>query len=234
MSVGTILLSGSLARAQDTRGMIFGHVFDPSSAAVAGASVNVKNTGTNVSTDMKTNESGYYEAALLVAGNYQVTVQAASFKKSIREAFDLPVGARLQVDFKLELGAVSDTVTVSSEAPVLNSNTLSSGEVLTSRTIVDVPLPGGNNITLAKMAPGVQSPQSLADDSMMLHSTSAAANMTTAGGVGGNEYSIDGTSNNGASRQPGFMLAPELVQEFKVEVSPFDASFGHSTGSASL
>lgn len=210
--------------------MIFGHVLDPSSATVAGASVTIRNTATNVSTDLKTNESGYYEAALLVAGAYQVAVESPGFKKSIHESFDLPVGSRLQVDFKLELGAATDAVTVTAEAPLLDSNTLSSGEVLTSRTIVDVPLPGGNSITLAKMAPGVQSAQSLADDSVMLHSTSAGSNFTTAGGVGGNEYSIDGTSNNGASRQPGFMLAPELVQEFKVEVSGFDASFGHSTG----
>jgi hypothetical protein len=210
--------------------MIFGHVFDPSSAAVAGASVAIRNTGTNVLTELKTNDNGYYEAALLVAGNYEVVVGAPSFKKSVHQPFDLPVGSRLQADFKLELGAVSDAVTVNAEAPLLNSNTLSSGEVLNSRTIMDVPLPGGNSITLAKMAPGVQSAQSLADTSVMLHSTSAGSNYTTAGGVGGNEYSIDGTSNNGASRQPGFMLAPELVQEFKVEVSGFDASFGHSTG----
>ena len=166
--IAALLLSGSLALAQETRGMIFGHVLDPSSATVAGASVTIRNTATNVSTDLKTNESGYYEAALLVAGAYQVAVESPGFKKSIHESFDLPVGSRLQVDFKLELGAASDAVTVTAEAPLLDSNTLSSGEVLTSRTIVDVPLPGGNSITLAKMAPGVQSAQSLADDSVML------------------------------------------------------------------
>jgi hypothetical protein len=228
--MGAVLLWATGAFAQETRGMIFGHVLDPSGAAVAGAAVTVRNTGTNVLTELKTNEAGYYEAALLVAGNYQVSVESASFRKAVHDAFDLPVASRLQVDFRLELGAVTDAVTVVAEAPLLNSNTLSSGQVLNSRTIIDVPLPGGNSITLAKMAPGVQSAQSLADTSVMLHSTSAGSNYTTAGGVGGNEYSIDGTSNNGASRQPGFMLAPELVQEFKVEVSGFDVSFGHSTG----
>src|SRR3954468_20540480 len=90
--IGTMILA---AHAQETRSLIFGHVTDPSSAAVAGAKVSVKNIQTNVSTDLVTNDSGYYEAPLLVAGDYQVLVEAPGFRKSERPSFDLPIASRL-------------------------------------------------------------------------------------------------------------------------------------------
>src|SRR5512138_2033260 len=105
-----------VAWGQETRGSIFGRVYDPSAAAIAGAAITVKNLDTNVVTELKSNEAGHYEAPLLVPGNYQVAVNTAGFKKSLREGIILPVGSRLEVDFKMELGGVSDTVTVSAEA----------------------------------------------------------------------------------------------------------------------
>src|SRR5216684_2045923 len=114
------LLSTSSAIAQETRSMIFGRALDPQSSAIAGAQVTVTNTDTNVSTPVVTNATGYYEARLLLPGNFQVSAQAPGFKKSVRRGILLPVSTQQEVDVMLELGSLSDTVTVTAEAPLLD------------------------------------------------------------------------------------------------------------------
>ncbi|HWB82710.1 MAG TPA: carboxypeptidase-like regulatory domain-containing protein [Bryobacteraceae bacterium] len=235
--IGIVLsLMGIAAFAQDTRGTIFGTVTDPSAAAVGGAKVEVVNTQTNVAVPLVTTESGYYQAPLLVAGTYRVTVEASGFKKSIREGIDLPVSSRVEVNVKLELGAVSDAVSVTAEAPLLNVDTISSGRVVESKSILDLGVPGGNTITLAKLAPGIQTTDSLSDKTVRLHSNGAGSRYYAWGGVGaslagggGNDWYIDGMSNYG-NGGVGYMPAPELVQEFKIESSGFDANVGHGVG----
>src|SRR5215472_17565083 len=119
---------------QETRGTIFGHVVDSQASAVAGARVEVINTDTNVATERKTNESGFYDATLLVSGNYQVVVEATGFSKAIRKGLVLPIGTSLQVDLRLEVGAVSETVTVSGGIDLVNTDELTSGSVLESKS----------------------------------------------------------------------------------------------------
>ena len=219
-----------VARAQETRGMIFGHVTDPTTASLAGARVVVKNTATNVLTELRTNDSGYYEAPLLVSGVYQVTVEAPGFKKAERSSFTLPIASRLEANFSLEVGAVSDTLTVSADPPLIDSDTLSSGWTADAGNILDLPWPGGNSMVLAKLTIGVQTSDTISDWSVRLHSGGPGVNINTSGGVGGNEYSIDGTSDNANNRGSGFNPAPEFVQAMKMETSGFDASQGHGTG----
>ena len=225
-----ILLSTATSTAQETRGMIFGHVHDATSSAITGAKVVVKNADTNVSTDVVTNTSGYYEAPLLVSGTYQVNVEAPGFKKAERSKFPLPIATRLEVDFKLEIGAVSDAITVSSDPPLIESDNLSSGWIVESGNVLNLPWPGGNSMVLAKLTAGVQSSETIADWSVRLHSGGPGVNINQSGGVGGNEYSIDGTSDNANNRGSGFNPAPEFVQAMKMETSGFDASQGHGTG----
>src|SRR5712692_8608350 len=225
-----LLLSGGMALSQETRGGIFGHVTDPSASAIAGAQVIVINTDTNVPTALKTNDAGYYEAPLLVAGAYRVTVEAPGFRKAEHPPFDLPVGARLEVNFKLEVGALSDTITVSGDAPLINSDTLTSGVSVDAKSVLNLPWPGGNSVVLAMLTVGVQDTDTISDYSVRLHSGGPGIRALAYGGVGGNEYSVDGTSTNANNRSNGFNPAPELVQAVNISTSAFDASQGHSTG----
>jgi hypothetical protein len=231
-----VSLLGVAAFAQETRSAIFGAVTDPSSAAVAGTKVFVVNQQTNVEVSLITNETGYYQAPLLVAGSYRVRVEAGGFKTSLKNDIDLPVGSRLEVNVTLEVGALSDTVSVSAEAPLLNTDTMSSGGVVESKSMLDLPIPAGNALTLAKLAPGIQTTDSLSDKTVRLHSNGAASRYYAWGGVGaslagagGNDWYIDGASNY-ANGGTSYMPAPELMQEFKLETSGFDASFGHGVG----
>src|SRR5574340_373542 len=215
------LWTGAVSFGQETRSMILGRVLDPSSAPVPGAKVTVVNTGTNVATQLVANETGYYQANLLLTGSYRVSAEAEGFKKSIRDNIELPVSTQLQVDIRLELGAITETISVTAEAPLLDVSSMSSGRVIDTRNMLEIPFPGGNVVLMTKLAPGVQSSDSFSDKTQRLHSNGGGSNYNTAGGVGGNEWSIDGTPNNGNGRNIAYMPVPEVIQEFKVETGGF-------------
>ena len=99
-----LLLTSGLSTAQDTRGSISGTVTDAQKATVAGAAVFIANTATGTSSRLTTNTSGYYEAPLLLPGDYRVTVENAGFKKSLHSGISLGIGDRLQIDVQLEVG----------------------------------------------------------------------------------------------------------------------------------
>lgn len=214
--------------AQDTRGNISGTVTDSQAAVVAGATVIVANTGTGTSTRLTTNPSGYYEAPLLLAGQYSVSVEAAGFKKIIRSGITLALGEQLQINLQLEVGGTTETVTVSADAPMLDTSSVSTGRNMSHREVMDLPVLGNNVSMLARMAPGVQVPGTTQFLVQGQVGGGSAYNMP--GNVGGNEWSIDGASTNGTNRRTSFMPSPDVIDEFKIETSNFDASFGHSTG----
>ncbi|MGH8246283.1 MAG: carboxypeptidase-like regulatory domain-containing protein, partial [Gammaproteobacteria bacterium] len=175
-----------------------------------------------------TNETGYYEGNLLLPGTYQVAAEAPGFKKSLRQGLVLPLNARLEIDMRLELGMVSETVAVTAQAPLLDTSTTSSGMVLDNRSVLDLPVIADNTMVLVKMTPGIQT--SGVNDYLGPHSNAGASDYSTAGNVGGNEWSIDGAPNNGAGRRSAYLPHTDTVQEMKVETSGFDASAGHTSG----
>ena len=228
-----LLLAGSLAFclplfAQETRGVIHGRVLDPSQTPVSNATVVVFNSDTNAAMRLSTNTTGYYEANFLLPGNYQLSAEYQGFKKSVRGGIFLSVGARLEIDLLLELGANNQTVSVTAEAPILDTSTASSGRLMDNRSVMDLPVIGNNTMILVKMTPGIQT--SGVNDYLGPHSNAGASDYSTAGNVGGNEWSIDGAANNGASRKGAYLPVSDTVQEMRVETANFDASIGHTTG----
>ena len=188
----------------------------------------VENRDTGTTVRLTANATGYYEANLLLPGNYRVTAESGGFKKSIRNGIVLPLSTRVEVDLKLEIGAIAESVTVSGEAPMLNTNSASSGLVMDNRNVMDLPVIANNIMVQVKMTPGVQT--SGVNDYLGPHSNVGASDYRVAGGVGGNEWSIDGVPNNGASRRAAYLPVADTIQETKVETFSFDASSGHNTG----
>ena len=213
--------------AQDTRGNISGTVTDSQGAAVPGATVTVANTGTGTSTRLTTNASGYYEAPLLLPGAYSVTVESSGFKKSVRSDLTLGLGEQLQIKFHSKSAAPRNP-SRSRQAPLLDTSTVSTGRAMTNREVMDLPVLGNNMMMLSRLAPGVQVPGTT--QFLVQGQVGGGSGYNAAGGVGGNEWSIDGASTNGTDRRVSIMPSPDTVDEFKIETSNFDASFGHSTG----
>ncbi|MBM3737441.1 MAG: TonB-dependent receptor [Acidobacteria bacterium] len=214
--------------AQETRGTLFGRVLDPTGAPVAGATVTATNTDTNTNARLRTNETGYYEAALLLTGNYRLTVEMDGFKRTQRTGVYLPIRSRVQVDIALELGALTESVSVTAEAPLLETDSVSSGRVMANRELADLPMPINNPIFLTNLTPGVQTTGGTTQITNVANFI--IKDQFTPGRVGGNEVLVDGVPNKTIDTRIAYLPQADTIQEFKVETSNFDASTGNTVG----
>jgi hypothetical protein len=215
------------ATAQETRSTILGTIKDPTGAVVAGATVNIVNTETNSSSRVVTNESGYFEASYLLPGTYTITATAAGFKKYVQAGYVLTVNSRQNVNLDLEVGGAQETVTVTAAAQLLETTSGSGTSSLEQRQISDLPVMSNSAILLARSAPGIQ--WTAQPNYLALHSNVGGSAVSAAGGVGGNEFSLDGVPNMAGGRRAGSLPVTDTIAEFKVETAPFDASKGHTT-----
>ncbi|MDX2043915.1 MAG: carboxypeptidase-like regulatory domain-containing protein [Acidobacteriota bacterium] len=236
--LAVLLLLSLTAIAQETRGLVSGQVTDPNGAAIAGATIKIISLATGSPITATTNSDGNYSAPYLLPGMYSITVEAQGFKKLVRQNLEVQVGDRLALNLQLEAGAVTESVTISSDStPLLDTTTASSGQVIDRRRISELPLAEGNPMTLVRLAPttvitGVFT-------AMSALSTSGPSDFTVEGTPqGGNEFTLDGSPNTadrggqaGALRV-GMQPPPDAVQEFKVVNTSFDAQQGHTAGAS--
>ncbi|MBM3787166.1 MAG: carboxypeptidase regulatory-like domain-containing protein, partial [Acidobacteria bacterium] len=129
----TTALAFGMVYAQGERGTLNGTVLDPSGAAVAGAQVKVLNPATGVELNAVTTEAGVWRAPYMASGTYRVTASAPGFKNAVRDNIILAVAQTLTVDFKLEVGNVSDSITISSDPPLLETGTAEIGSYVTKK-----------------------------------------------------------------------------------------------------
>ena len=217
-----LLVVSAVARAQESRGNITGKVIDPQGAIIPGATVVVTNAETNVSRQTTTNQTGYFEINLLNPGTYRVSVEAAGFKKTVRSGAELSVGGRLDLHIPLELGQLTETVNVTEESPLLETTVASGGRVIGQRQLAQLPFYNLNPFALATLAPGMQwtgQPEHRRE-----FDAAGTSAFNTMGAVGQNEYSVDGAPVTGTNRRSGYVPPADVVEEFKLETTPFDAS----------
>ena len=225
-----VTIKGGL-RSQETRGTILGTVKDPTGAVVPGVEVVVTNLDTNVATHSITNDSGLYEVPLLLPGQYEVTGGLQGFKKCVRRGVTVSVGSRINIEIQLEVGQVTDSVTVTAGEPLLETTTASTSQTFDNRRIAELPVLGNSVMLMAGLAFGMQ--RTGGYNYLGLHSTIGASDYRTSGGVGGNEWTLDGTPNTGHTRRSAYLPYTDAIDEFKVESTSFDASVGHTTGASS-
>ncbi len=152
-----ILMLPLLAHAQVAGGSISGKVTDSNGALLPGAQVAIRNTATGVTTQLVANEEGVYRAPNLLPGDYEITASAANFTSFLQKGVILTVGADLTIDLKLTAGAITASILVSDEAPMVDTTTPTISAVVTERTIVELPLNGRDWTTLATLQPGISS-----------------------------------------------------------------------------
>src|SRR5882762_3070253 len=226
------LLVASVA-AQDFRGSITGRVTDPSGGVVPGALITVTNTATNVSNSATTNEAGAYSVLYLPPGQYTVVAEAKGFKRLVH-TIEVRVGDKLTLDLPLEVGNVSESVSVTTDAPLLETTSSSAGQVIDRRRISELPLSDGNPFTLVRLAPGIGYIGDLKFSRPFDNNGSSDFIADGTGRAGGHEFTLDGipnTDDNGASgNRVAFIPPADAVQEFKVETASFDAQQAHGAG----
>jgi hypothetical protein len=224
-----LLFSSALLQAQVDTGSITGTVRDASGAVVPGAKVTLTNEGTGTSLAAQTGADGIFDFSPVRIGSYTLDVEASGFKKERQTHVVVDVSARVLQNFQLQLGAVSETIEVTSQAPVLQSQDASVGQVVDQRSVNDMPLNGRNFTFLAQLSAGVNSPE--ADTR-----GNAASGAFTANGnrPAQNNYMLDGIDNNSDTvdflNGTNYVVLPpvDAVQEFKVQTSDFSAEYGRS------
>ena len=227
-----ILLSSLLvapASAQETRGNISGTVRD-AQGVIPGATVTITGTDTGAVQRLVSNSSGYFEAPLVQPGNYQISVAMAGYKGLTRPGIVVAVGQQVSVTLMLELGQVTEEITVTAASPLLDTSAVSSGQNFDSRMVEGLPMFSNMPIMLTRFAAGVNpsTNQSLVSQGFADGTTQAAG--AAFGGVGSNTYSIDGATNSGSGRRIAASPNSDMIQEMRVESSNFDASVGHGVG----
>jgi hypothetical protein len=230
--LGVLLVSVLLAVpaiAQETRGNISGTVKD-ATGPVPGAAVTITGIDTGVKHDLVTNATGYFEAPLLQPGRYSVAVSVTGFKSVTYNGLVLAVGQQMSLPVTLELGQLEEHVNVTAETPLLDTGAVSSAQTFDSRMVESLPMFSNMPIMLTRFAAGVNpsTNQSLVSQGFADGTTQAAG--AAVGGVGFNNYSIDGATNNGSQRRISASPNSDMIEEMRVESSNFDSSIGHGLG----
>jgi len=231
-----VLLAASAA-AQETRGNINGVVQD-AGGVIPGAVVRITNAGTSQTQQLVTNSSGYFEALLLNPGSYQIRVELQGYKIFNQTGISLAVGQTLSLSVRLEVGQISEEVTVASEAPLIDTTTVSSGQNFDRRLVEALPMFSNMPIMLSRFTPGVAPAEAEVQNIFQgyMEGTTAAAGGQVGTGSGfdnrntGNLYTIDGSMNNGFGRRIASSPNSDQIEEVRIETSNFDASQGHGTG----
>jgi hypothetical protein len=221
-------LAASPAGAQETRGNISGTVQDPT-GALPGATVTITNVDTKQTQQLISNSSGYFEAPLLNPGNYQVTVEMPSFK-TVTQRIVLSVGQAASLSFKLEIGQITERVDVTATAPILDTNTVSSGLTFDQKTLESLPMFSNMPVMVARFSSGVNPITTLQYVAQGFIDGTTNAAGSTVGGVGFNNFTIDGATNSGSDRRLASSPNSDMIQEMRVESSNFDAAIGHGMG----
>jgi hypothetical protein len=208
-----------------------GRVTDGSGAAVPKANIEVKNAATNVAVNTLSDSAGLYTIPFLNPGSYSVTANAAGFKTFQRENLVLSVGDTVQVDVTLELGAVSEKVLVTADAPLLETAKADRGTLVDQKSVAELPLNGRNPFMLAKIVAGVNFNGAVIYQRPF--DNGAIAQWTINGGLyESNEFLLDGSPNNAQAGTNNIAYVPpvDAVQEFKIQTNSYDAQYGHTSG----
>ncbi|MCS7024942.1 MAG: carboxypeptidase-like regulatory domain-containing protein [Bryobacteraceae bacterium] len=206
-----------------------GRVLDPSGAVVPGASITARSLATGISVTAETTSEGYYTIPALPPGRYELAVSKAGFTPVRQSGIELAVQQVARVDFTLRVGAVNETVEVHGQAPLLESESATLGQVIGNRQVTELPLLGRNTYALAMLVPGVR--PSAGVNNLVIDQISTVAYSINGQRASANEFLLDGAPNSAAAQnQPVVNANPDMVQEFKVETNNFSAEFGRAAG----
>jgi hypothetical protein len=218
------------ALGQQITASITGTVEDSAGAALNDATVTARDTERGTSSSTKTTQGGVFNFNSLPIGTYEVKAEAPGFNTQVQPPITLVLNQRARLEFKMNVGAVTNTVQVSSEAPQLQADTTQVSTLIDANTIVGIPLATRNYVELTLLAPGSVTPD---------NSTFNNGNNTAGGGrpsIDGHReqsdnFILDGMDNNQTSENNlGFTPSPDAIQEFNLITSNAPAEFGNFAG----
>jgi len=224
------LVTPTPARAQAVKGALLGNIVDQSGAAMPGVTVTITEQNTNVKSTAVANESGYYTFSNLKDGIYSVEAELSGFKKVLRKNVEVVVNSTVRVDFKLEVGALQETVMVTGETPTLQTDRADTGRIVQAMEMQEAPLGFNRNFQgMLLTVPGATRP-------FRPHSEFFNAQDSLSTNVNGqsrlaNNVQIEGIDDN---HRTGLLttLIPsiEAIETVSITTSAYDAEFGRAGG----
>jgi hypothetical protein len=231
--LGMLLLlatGGGRVAAQDIFGRIAGTISDSSGAVVANAKITLTNEATQISRDVTADKNGYFVADQLPAGTYSVTGEQAGFKTTTKKGNALTAGGRLTVDLSLQVGAVSETVTVTATGDTINTTSGEISTTITQQQVLDMALNQRHYESLVELVPGAALQGSGTNPAALTANYNNSVAVINGQRLDGQNWSVDGGfnldsgSNNSVFNQVGI----DFIQEVDVQASNYDAEFGRS------
>jgi len=236
LSVVALTLSGAPAiYGQAQSGTIVGTVLDQAGAVIPGAKVTLVNEGTQFTRVATTNPSGQYVAYSVPTGAYTITVEQTGFQKLVRSGVRLTAADTLTADLQLTIGSVQETVQVTAESPLLQSQTATVSSLVNNQQIVEMPLNGRTFTALLRLSPGAytgssnnltNSPYAMRGDVNVSVNGSSAQN---------NSYLIDGMVNRNLWLSTLIMVPTiDSIQEVRMLTSNYSAEYGAAAGAVTI
>ena len=229
-----LALAGPLmqrAHAQENRGSVLGTVTDQTGAPVVGAKVQVIDAATGVAATTTSDDSGAFNVPFLAPGDYRIEVDANGFAKATNPTVTVHAQQTQHVSFSLHVGSATQTVTVTSEAPLLQTANTTTGQTLSTQTVQNLPINNENLLSETLLGPGME--QSQNGISAILQLTLTNGVTVTANGLrdSSNQYTIDGANMNiGIYNYPSYVPMPDAVQESNVVTGNYSAEYGQFAG----
>jgi hypothetical protein len=218
-----VFVTGAFAQSQAINGQIEGIVSDPNGAAIPSASVKVTNIETGAERTVNTDSDGVYRVPLLPLGTYRVTVEAANFKRLVREGITLTTGQIATVNASLEAGAVTETVTITSDAPIADPGKIDLGRVMNTREVQNLPNVSRNPYNFALLQANVTGRPNI---------EFGVPRINANGYTRRTNYQLDGNNNTQADRA-GIRLMPisdTFISEVQLVTNGFAPEFGNTPG----
>ena len=215
-------------RAQGLTGQILGTVTDSGGGVLPGASVVIKNAGTNSTRETVTGADGAFLFPDLLAGKYDITVTVSGFKTYEQKGIDLASTERIALKaIALEVGGLAETVTVQADAVTVQTTTAARSGLITRDNIEDIALKGRDFAGMLKLLPGV-----IDTSNREAPGWGSMGGLSINGRGGGFNFSYDGVTNKDTGSNSGNYAAPALdsIAEVRVQTSNFQAEYGRSSG----
>src|SRR6202453_1811711 len=218
-----VMLASAVSVAQDATGRIFGTVYDQQGAVIPDTQVTVTNTATQDTRTAASGKDGSFQLLALPIGTYKVTAEHAGFRTVISQEQKLQINQALRIDFKMEVGAETQTVDVGAEASPVETVNPTLGQSITGRTLTNMPLNGRDMLDLALLQPGVTESN---DDN------TGAGNYSIAGGrTDSVTFLLDGGNNNDLLDNSNVLDPnPDAIAEFRLLTSDYTAEYGRNGG----
>jgi hypothetical protein len=228
----TVCLPSGLARAQTVNGGFHGTVSDASGAILPAATVEVKDLAKGGTRQATTSDVGFYTITQLPPGHYSVVVSKTGFATARQADVELLVNQDAEVNFTLQVGAVSQTVDVTAAPPALQTTNATIGQVIGSKQVVELPLNGRQFTQLVLLTPGAAPKESGQQSAFTIPIGGGGVSASVNGNRGQeNNFTLDGVLNNAIFTNVwAISPPPDAIQEFNVQSQITDAQFSISSG----